>query len=263
MPKPKKFLTDLEIEERSIDVLNRHVEGGSESPQLPIDIDTLTEVDFSFKVIWDEIPDPTGCRTFATLIPAPNAIYSAQLILNSRFQEFLDSQPQIERLTRGHELAHWILHVDEGQLRTGNLPFEDTEAGVRYHRIQDSEGALDSDLRNRLAKFALTDERAYRMLNPRHNEANAWIEPQWMHRQAEHFSACLLVPRKQLLHFLEDGDNPALYGTHVQLANEFGVSKRVIQIRLIKLRIIEEHEPGRFRNISGQSRLSYQNLFRR
>jgi Zn-dependent peptidase ImmA (M78 family) len=107
-----------------------------------------------------------------------------------------------------------------------------------------------------LVKFALADERAYRLLNPRHNEANIWIEPQWMHRQAEHFSACLLVPRKPLLRFINGGDDPALYGTHIRLANEFLVSKRVIQIRLIKLRIIEEYEPGRFRTISRQNPLS-------
>jgi Zn-dependent peptidase ImmA (M78 family) len=256
MPKPKKFLTDAEIEERSKDVLNAHVIGGSEGPKLPIDIDTLTEADFGFKVTWDDIPDPKGCRTFATLIPTPNEHYAAHLKLNSRFEEFLHAHPQIERLTRGHELAHWILHVDEGQLRSGTLPFGDTEVAVRFHRIQESDSSLSSELKNRLAKFALADERAYRMLNPRHDERNAWIEPQWMHRQAEHFSACLLVPRKPLLSFLDSGDDPAFYRTHVRLANEFLVSKRVIQIRLSKLRIIEEYKPLQFRTISGQNRLS-------
>jgi hypothetical protein len=37
----------------------------------------------------------------------------------------------------------------------------------------------------------------------------------------------------------------------------FGVSKRVIQIRLKKLGLIEEYEPGRFRNVRADGRLKF------
>jgi Zn-dependent peptidase ImmA (M78 family) len=78
-----------------------------------------------------------------------------------------------------------------------------------------------------------------------------------MHRQAEHFSACLLVPRQPLYFALEGGADPAFYGTQVRLAELFGVSKRVIQIRLMKLKLIEEYEPGKFRNVKTTGRLDY------
>jgi len=138
--------------------------------------------------------------------------------------------------------------VDEGELKSGLLPFEILEPNIRYHRAQYSESSLNTETKNRLAQFAFEDERVYQILKNRESSLDIRTEPAWMHRQAEHFSACLLVPREPLLTALENGDDPAFYGTHVRLAETFQVSKRVIQIRLKKLGIIEEYEPGRFHN---------------
>jgi hypothetical protein len=249
MPKPKKFLTDEEIEERAAAVLDEHVAGGRKSPKLPIDIDTLTECDFRFHVSWRPIIDPPGCRTYATLIPeAEPDLHVARLILNENYRDFLGAHPEVERLTRGHELCHWVVHIDEGKLKSGILPFGSPEPPVRFHRMHYSANSLTDEKKNRLAHFALQDERAYRILKKRESSPEGSIEPAWMHRQAEHFSACLLVPRGSLFEALESGGDPALYRTRVDLATKFQVSKTVIQIRLTKLGIIEEVGPGKFRN---------------
>ncbi|MCI0662434.1 MAG: ImmA/IrrE family metallo-endopeptidase [Acidobacteria bacterium] len=258
MPKPIQYLKDDEIEEMAAEMLDKHVEGGRHKTALPVDIDTLTECNFRFKVVWRPIADPPGCRTFATLLPILNSdLFVAELTLNENFREFLTEHPEIERLTRGHELCHWHVHVDEGKLRSGLLPFGDTAPLIRYHRSQYSDGLLSDDQKNRLAKFALQDDRAYRALRPREHDIDASIEPSWMHRQAEHFAACLLVPRHPLFRALESGDDPAFYGTHVRLAQMFQVSKRVIQIRLQKLGIIEEIGNGKFRNALVRNRPSF------
>lgn len=258
MPKPKKFLTDDEIEERAAGVLDDHVGGGRHQPKLPVDVDTLTECNFRFRVRWSPIDDPPSCRTYATLVPLPqDPRHVAELTLNQNHQDFLLSHPEIERLTRGHELCHWVVHIDEGQLRSGNLPFDEAASPALYHRMKYAEDAENLTRRNRLARFALTDERAYRSLKPREADPEDCIEPAWMHRQAEHFSACLLVPRQTLFRELERGDDPAHYSTHVRLAEAFGVSKRVIQIRLKKLRIIHEHAAGQFSSVHTSGRLTF------
>jgi hypothetical protein len=258
MPKPTKFLTDAELEERAAEVLDAHVKGGRKAPALPIDIDTLTECDFRFRVSWEPLEDPPGCRTYAMLLPEAGCnLYVARLILNEHFRNFLAVNLGVERLTRGHELCHWVIHVDEGKLRSGSLPFESAETPVRYHRAHYSDDSLTADKMNRLAVFALKDERAYRALKKQGADPEACIEPAWMHRQAEHFSACLLVPRGPLLAALEGGADPSYYGTHVRLAEMFLVSKRVIQIRLKKLGIIEEPEPGRFQNVRRGNRFDF------
>jgi IrrE N-terminal-like domain len=258
MPKPTKFLTNEEIEERAAEVLDAYVEGGRRNTKLPVDIDTLTECNFRFRVSWEAIDDPPGCRTFAALVPTPQSdLFTVKLILNQKFSDFLQSHPEIERLTRGHELCHWVVHIDEGMLRSGTLPFGNNEPEVRYHRAQYSAASLSAEEKNLLASFAFEDERAYRALKGRSAETDGCIEPDWMHRQAEHFSACLLVPRQPLYEELEGGADPAFYGTHVRLAELFGVSKRVIQIRLKKIGLIEEYEPGRFRNVRAGSRLQF------
>lgn len=258
MSKPKKYLTDDEIEESAASVLDIYVTGGRKEPALPIDIDTLTECNFRFRVVWEKIDDPQGCKTFATLVPAePGGIYTAKLTLNENYFDFLSSHPEIERLTRGHELCHWVNHIDLGELQTGLLPFEEVEYPARFHRASYAQQSLTDDKKNRLARHAFDDERVYNILKPRENDLEARIEPAWMHRQAEHFSACLLVPRQPLYAALENLNDPAFYGTHVQLAELFQVSKRVIQIRLIKLGIIQEYDNGKFRNVRVSGRLTF------
>lgn len=258
MPKPVQYLKDEEVEEKAAEVLDKHIAGGRRKPALPVDIDTLTESNFRFKVQWQPIDDPPGCRTFATLLPLLNSsLFVAELTLNKNFQEFLFEHPEIERLTRAHELCHWNIHIDEGKLRSGMLPFNDDIPVVRYHRSHYSDGLLSIDQKNRLARFALQNDKAYRALKPREHDPEANIEPPWMHRQAEHFAACLLAPRAPLLDVLNDGCDPAFYGTHVRLAEMFQVSKKVIQIRLRKLGIIEEVGAGKFRNVAHQNRSNF------
>lgn len=259
MPKPVKFLKDVEIEEKAAEILDRYVSGGRQKPQLPIDIDTLTEVNFRFKVAWEPIDDPPDCQTFATLQPViGNALCVAKLTLNEAFREFLTEHPEIERFTRGHELCHWLMHIDLGKLKTGLLFGEEPADEPRYHRSHYNSGQLTPEQKDRLAKFAVQNEQAYRLLKPRANDPEACIEPQWMHRQAEQFSACLLVPRLPLMEFLNSGDDPASYATHKKLVDVFQVSKQVMQIRLKKLGIIEEDSTGSFRNVQTSTRRLFQ-----
>jgi Zn-dependent peptidase ImmA (M78 family) len=258
MPKPVKFLRNDEIEEKAAQVLDDHVTGGQPNPVLPIDIDTLTECDFRFLVEWAPIDDPPGCRTFATLQPTLfSETHTAKLTLNKNYQEFLFENPQIERLTRAHELCHHILHIDEGRLKTGLLPFAEKHNQFFYHRAKWSDGFLTADQKNRLARFAMRDEKAYRVLKQREFDPQASVEPEWMRRQAEHFAACLLVPRTPLYQALEGGDDPAFYGTHVKLAEIFQVSRQVIQIRLKKLGIIEESPKGKYRSLVATDQLEF------
>lgn len=246
--KPLKYLTDLEIEERAAQVLDRFVIGGRQQPKLPIDIDTIVEADFGLRVVWEPINEPAGCRTFAFIEPFwSNGDWIAKITLNKLHQKFLFEHPEIERLTRGHELCHWEIHIDKSSLNAGFLPFGEPSAHRKFHRLNYSEHSLTSEQKNRLAKFAFKNAQAYSLLKPQEANCEEVIEPTWMHRQAEHFSACLLVPKKPLTDIIESGINPTFYGTHVHLAEKFQVSKRVIQIRLKKLRIIEEYEPGKFR----------------
>lgn len=258
MAKPIKFLTDLEIEERSAEILDKYFEGGRENLQLPIDIDTFIEYDLKFRIVWKPIDDPPNCRTFATITPERlGNDFSAKLTLNECFADFLTSHQEIERMTKGHEVCHWFTHIDFGKLQTGILPFEEDTADVRFHRSNYLDAALTEEQKNLLAKFAIVDSRAHQVLKPRENDLEACIEPQWMHRQAEHFSSCLLVPRKPLFRALETADDPSLYSTHIKLAELFQVSKRVIQIRLKKIGIIEEYAHQKFRNVPQNGRFMF------
>jgi hypothetical protein len=259
MPKPTKFLTNEEIELKANEILDKYAQGGYQSPDLPVDIDALTECHFRFHVVWEQIEEPPGCQTFATIEPTlGNGLYNAKLTLNERFLDFLTEHPEIEGFTRAHELAHWILHIDEGKERSGLLPFADEGYRVRFHRSVDTLNSVGAELRNRLAKYAATNDEAYFALKPHLRDLGTYVEPDWVHRQAEHFASCLLVPRPALYQALEIIDDPAHYGNHVKLAERFRVSKRVLQIRLVKLGIIEETGGGKYRSVTSNSRIEFQ-----
>jgi Zn-dependent peptidase ImmA (M78 family) len=71
------------------------------------------------------------------------------------------------------------------------------------------------------------------------------FEPEWMFRQAEHFSLCLRIPRDRLLEVLEEGLSLHGWAPIYRLAERFGVSGTMMKTRLEKLRLIEFGPDGK------------------
>jgi Zn-dependent peptidase ImmA (M78 family) len=71
------------------------------------------------------------------------------------------------------------------------------------------------------------------------------FEPEWMFRQAEHFSICLRIPRDYLLEQLEEGWDFNSWAPVYRLAERFGVSPSMMRVRLEKLGIIEIGADGK------------------
>jgi IrrE N-terminal-like domain len=58
-------------------------------------------------LLWEELDDGDGAKVFGALIPAKRVVQ-----LNERHIDLLESKPGLRRFTIGHEIGHWMLHVD-------------------------------------------------------------------------------------------------------------------------------------------------------
>jgi IrrE N-terminal-like domain len=58
-------------------------------------------------LLWQELDDGDGAKVFGALIPAQRVV-----VLNERHFDLLEAKPGLRRFTIGHEIGHWMLHVD-------------------------------------------------------------------------------------------------------------------------------------------------------
>lgn len=90
----------------------------------PIPIDRLGERIFGLSFLWDSIEELPGEVILGAIVPKERLI-----ILNDRRRELFERKPGLERSTKGHEIGHWDLYVDQATLHhpvlfdTGEGPF--------------------------------------------------------------------------------------------------------------------------------------------
>ena len=77
------------------------------------------------------------------------------------------------------------------------------------------------------------------------NQMSDRFEPEWMFRQAEHFSLCLRIPKDYLLERLDEGADYTSWPGIYRLSERFGVSGSMMKTRLEKLRLIELGPDGK------------------
>ncbi len=79
--------------------------------RVPIPIDLVGEKVLGLAFLWDEIDELPGEAVLGAIQPSKRLI-----ILNERRKELFDGKPGLERSTKGHEMGHWDLFVDESSL---------------------------------------------------------------------------------------------------------------------------------------------------
>jgi Zn-dependent peptidase ImmA (M78 family) len=58
-------------------------------------------------LLWDDLDDDEGAKVFGALVPAKRVV-----VLNERHIDLLEAKPGLRRFTLGHEVGHWMLHVE-------------------------------------------------------------------------------------------------------------------------------------------------------
>lgn len=111
----KTFWRREEVEERACStLLEFQRRGGSVSP--PIDVDMVGELVYDLQMDWDVIPEDK--RTiWGGLYPREKRV-----VINETHKIKFVEKPGFERFTKGHEIGHWVLHVDRASQEYPLLP---------------------------------------------------------------------------------------------------------------------------------------------
>ena len=82
----------------------------------PIPIDLLAEKVFGLDFLWEDIAELPGETILGALHPQKRLI-----IMNDKHRTLFDTKPGLERSTKGHEMGHWDLFIDQGALEHPTL----------------------------------------------------------------------------------------------------------------------------------------------
>jgi len=111
-----KFYRNQEIEELATERLAQlaRVLGRQLTPPIPIDL--LAEKVLRLDFLWEEIDERPGETVLGALHPQKRLI-----IMNEKRRALFDAKPGLERSTKGHEMGHWDLFIDQAALEHPTL----------------------------------------------------------------------------------------------------------------------------------------------
>ena len=73
----------------------------------PIDVDLVGEIVCGLQWDWDVLREPPGIVIWAALFPETRTV-----VLNETHKAKFAEKSGLERFTKGHEIGHWVLHVE-------------------------------------------------------------------------------------------------------------------------------------------------------
>ncbi len=86
-------------------------------------------------LLWDALDDDAGAKVFGALIP-----WQRVVVLNERHMDLLEAKPGLRRFTIGHEIGHWMLHVDQTDAQLSFLDGTDRVWCREHPRERQAEG---------------------------------------------------------------------------------------------------------------------------
>jgi hypothetical protein len=144
------YLSRDDVEERAASMLRRYGREAGRQVTPPVEVDLIGEMLCGLRWEYDLIEDES---TLAALYPESQVV-----TLNELFADRFKEVSGFDRFTKGHEVGHWVLHVDD--LGDSSPPLD---AGTDGERVFCRDGSDD-----------------------------------WTERQADWFAAGLLMPEPQL-----------------------------------------------------------------
>jgi Zn-dependent peptidase ImmA (M78 family) len=180
-----KFLQPHQIEAIALDYLNQLK---MDNQDCPVDVFWIAE-HFGLDFWWDDIPaDDYGFTIAAMILPQEKLIG-----INEKIKNFHEG---FIRSTIGHEIGHWILHINHEEVARGDR-------------------LLKKGVKLKIKPLMRQSEKALQGI-------------EW---QAQYFSSCLLMPRHILI---EKSKNKSLtkWRDLADLAEELGVTRANLLYRL-------------------------------
>jgi hypothetical protein len=106
-----KFYRNQKIEDIAQGRLNELEQELGSPLTLPIPIDLVAEKILGLDFLWEPVDEQPGEIVFGGLIPKRRLI-----VLNEKRRGLFEQKPGLERSTKGHEMGHWDLFINQSTL---------------------------------------------------------------------------------------------------------------------------------------------------
>ena len=111
-----KFYRNQEIEDLAAERLSQLARRLAHPLAPPISSDRLAEQVLGLDCLWEDIDELPRETVLGALHP-----HKRLIIMNDKHRTLFDTKPGLERFTKGHEMGHWDLFIDQGALEHPTL----------------------------------------------------------------------------------------------------------------------------------------------
>jgi len=250
VPTPSRFVKHAVVDDIALACNRLYRERHPEQHGSPLDTDLFVDL-LEISTVWEDIEEPEHAALFANF----SADNDGLITINERHRDFFETRPDVYSACIGHEAGHCVLRHWEKNLPGATLSlFADSSAqqlhlfhksswfqyGLTREEVEERK-KKEKAFTDKLVSKALISETARQTLD----QMSDRFEPEWMFRQAEHFSLCLRIPKDYLLDRLEEGWEYTSWRGIYRLAKRFGVSGSMMKTRLEKLQLMELGPDGK------------------
>jgi Zn-dependent peptidase ImmA (M78 family) len=215
-----KFYRNQEIEDLAAERLSQLARILARPLAPPIPIDLLAEQILGLDFLWEDIDELPRETVLGALHP-----HKRLIIMNERHRALFDTKPGLERFTKGHEMGHWDLFIEQGALEHPTLfALDDTSPFTRRRSPVGEVTVMKWLLSFPGGQEFLRDLKA-RADDP--NEARA----------VNRYAAAILMP-KDLLRAEVDTIDRTRWSNLYRIAERFEVTIGALTVRLQQLRLL-------------------------
>jgi transcriptional regulator with XRE-family HTH domain/Zn-dependent peptidase ImmA (M78 family) len=249
-PAPSKYVSHQVVEEVATQCVLLYRKKKGERKTYRIDPSKLVEI-LKISLKWEAVEEPENAIFFACYTQHGT---EGEIVVNKKHRKFFETRPDVYRATLGHEIGHCILnHHNFGSFEGTRSLFPELEFSLSsFHKpswfpygLSHAEverlKILESKVQEKLVKKATVNEKYRDTLRQMNNK----FELEWMFRQAEHFSRCLLIPKDRILDLLEGSWDLSSWATLYRWAEMFEVPTSMMRVRLEKMGVIEIGTDGK------------------
>jgi hypothetical protein len=186
---------------------------------IPVPIDLLAERVLGLSLLWEPIDEMPGEVVLGAIIPEKKVV-----VLNENRLPLFNEKPGLERSTKGHEMGHWDLFVDQSLLGHPAL-FPDQPISIAYRNTPSGDATV--------MKAFIQSEAGREYLRDMNDRADHPDEARAVNR----YAAAISLPRVVLYQEVSKIDRtkwPNLY----KLAKTLDVTISALTVRLEQLNLL-------------------------
>jgi Zn-dependent peptidase ImmA (M78 family) len=222
-----KFYRNQEIEDLAAERLSQLARRLAHPLAPPIPIDLLAEQILGLDFLWEDIDELPRETVLGALHP-----HKRLIIMNDKHRTLFDTKPGLERFTKGHEMGHWDLFIDQGSLEHPTLFALDDSSPFTRRRSPVGEVTV--------MKWFLSFPEGQEFLRDLQARADDPNEARAVNR----YAAAILMP-KDLLRAEVDTIDRTRWSNLYRIAELFEVTISALKVRLQQLGLLYMDEDGR------------------